>query len=114
MSFSSKIETKYTKIEVTECTDEGKPFYYATVGLAWMNSAPPRSRLFTVTMDGRLLDLVRSHLATAVEDVKNDIYINDVDLLVNLKTSEKHQAAKLLGIVEKVEAEFDAMTEEAK
>lgn len=109
MSFNASIKTKYTTITVNEEFDGLRPFYWASVDLAWSESAPPLSKLFAVTMDERLLTLLRHLLDTAVAEPQKDICLDDGSITIALKSSEKHQAARLLGIVEKVEAEFDTL-----
>ena len=110
----SVIKTKYTKISFNEDTFDGTVCSWATVELAWGEKADARSVAFATLMDDRLVKEARRQLGEAVNDQTKDIYLEDVDLLVNLKPECKHLAAKLIGLVEVVEKEFDALVESGR
>lgn len=114
-----EVKTKFTTITFNEDYEGGTPIFWATVDLAndvfkTTRSNDPRANVFTVLMDLRLQSEARQHLAEAVTDPVKDIHLEEFDLIVTFKLEFKHHAAKLLGIVESVEAQFLSLIESGK
>ncbi len=107
----TQIKTKYVTIDFHEDHDGAKPFYWVAVGFVWTEKAQPVAKLFAHLMDDIMLSEIRGQLAEAVNNPIKDIYHEDVDIIIHLRADSKHLAAKLLGIVESVEARFDNLVE---
>lgn len=105
--FRTKFDTKYTTVEIHDDHDGEKQFTWASVQLAWMDTAPRDEKLFGHLYDDILLKELREGLKDAVNDLEKDIRLEDVDVLINFAEGKKHLAVKISGIVEAVETMFD-------
>lgn len=104
----TEIKTKYTTVSFNEDHNGSEPFYWVSIGLAYAKGDSGPAKVFAILMDARLLGLARLQLKDAVENSMRDVYLEDVDVMVTLKADQKHLAASIIGMVEAVEAEFDA------
>lgn len=109
--FTSITQLKYTKVSVNTDYSDGKPYAYADIQLAWGPKDESLAKLFSATMDDMLVHALRFSLSEAVDDIQKDIYQEDASVLIILRYDCKFLAAKIVPIVRKVEAEFDAMLE---
>lgn len=109
-----KFKTKYCELGFHEDHNGQEQFYWASVGMAWGEKSDPTAIAFATLMDGRLLDQARILLKDAVKDPVRDIYLEDVDLLVNLDARFRHIGARLIGLVQSLELEFDSEIEKGR
>lgn len=103
----TEFKTKYCTVSFHEDHDGAKTFVWAAVGMAWAESHDNMSKVFSHLMDDRLLEEARVMLADAVDKPSFDIRLEDADLLVNFSNGKKHLGACLIGLVKKIEGEFD-------
>lgn len=109
--YSNDFKTKYAKVSITTDFDGDKQIIWACVRFAWGDKADPTAKLFGDTMDQRILDKLRKDFAPMLKvNPEIDIYLEDVDILINgFSIENKHLAVHLVRYVKEAEAEFDTM-----